>query len=141
MAEEGSIIETQGLIVSIEDIENVNIVLNLTEEQKRNFSSVNSKPISYSVLDVSTISEGEIVDGIAYRARVRNIDVDLSNEKLKKIAIAQLRSYSMKTNGLFMCKVLSVNKDHNLEIELYDPLSNKSLACYILKKKRYEKEV
>lgn len=132
-------IDTQCIVVNLVNAVNIDVILNLTEEQKRIYGSVISKDISYKIIDPVSLTEGETINTLAYRARLGGIAVPnkgqvMMKKKLMSIATAQLRSYIMKTNGLFRCKISDIDVYHRVLIELYDPLTGSSLNEYILKK-------
>lgn len=132
-------IETQCVVVNLVNAVNIDVILNLTPEQKRTYGTVITKPISYSVLDPVTLQESEVVHTIAYRARLVGIAVPnkghaVLKKKLMGVATAQLRSYIMKTNGLFRCRISDIDVYHRVLIELFDPLTGSSLNEYILNK-------
>lgn len=132
---------TQCIVVKIVNAVNIDVILNLTEEQKRLYSTVITNPISYTVTDPVTLKDREIVHTVAYRARLGGIAVPgktINQSQLKKklmnIATTQLRCYLMRTNGLFKCKISDIDVYHRILIELFDPITGKSLNDHILKK-------
>lgn len=135
---------TTCFMVNIQDAINYDIGFINFEEIKNSWISTNQNIITstytYSMVDRETLHESELIEGVAYRARLQGI---ISSETYrgkkyeniqKKRAKRMIIDVNKDTGGIFLCCISSVDKHNRILIDLYHPVTGMSMCDLILEK-------